>query len=146
ADISEYERKKAEYALMEQIASLGVPMSQPLSFGICDDGKCVYSLFTWCDGEDAEIVLAHLVEAEQYILGVKSGEMLRLIHSIPAPHDQESWGSRFNRKANTKMEMYKACGIRFPGDDQIISYLEENRHLLSDRPQCFQHGDYHVGN
>ena len=28
----------------------------------------------------------------------------------------------------------------------MIDYLEENFDLLKDRPQCFQHGDYHVGN
>jgi len=29
ADISKYDRKKAEYKMMKQVAALGVPMSQP---------------------------------------------------------------------------------------------------------------------
>ena len=29
---------------------------------------------------------------------------------------------------------------------EVITYIEENRYLLSNRPQCFQHGDYHIGN
>lgn len=28
----------------------------------------------------------------------------------------------------------------------MIRYIEENRELLRGRPQCFQHGDYHIGN
>jgi aminoglycoside phosphotransferase (APT) family kinase protein len=146
ADISEYERKKAEFEIVKKVATLGVPMSQPLDFGICDNGKSVYSLLTWCDGEDAEVVLPHLTETEQYELGVKSGEILKLIHSIPAPKEQEEWCIRFNRKTNYKIKKYKACGIKFDGDDKIINYIENNRHLLSRRPQCYQHGDYHVGN
>ncbi len=146
ADIAEYNRKKAEYEMMKQVAALGVPMSQPVDFGICDSGKSVYSLLTWCDGDDAETILPGLTETEQYVLGVKSGEILKLIHCIPAPIEQEEWSIRFNRKTSNKIERYKSCGIKFDGDDKIISYIENNRYLLSHRPQCYQHGDYHVGN
>jgi serine/threonine-protein kinase len=146
ADISEHERKKTEFEMMKQVAALGVQMSQPLDFGICDNGKSVYSLLTWCDGEDAEIALPRLTETEQYVLGIKSGEILKKIHSIPAPKEQEEWSIRFNRKTNNKIKKYKACGIKFDGDDKIINYIENNHHLLSGRPQCYQHGDYHAGN
>jgi len=130
--------------MMKQVAALGVPMSQPLDFGICDNGKSVYLLLTWCDGKDAEAFLPLLTETEQYVLGIQSGKILRLIHSIPAPEEQEEWSCRFNRKTNIKIEKYKACGIRFDGNDKIIGYIENNRHLLSGRPQCYQHGDYSV--
>ena len=146
ADISEYDRKKTEYEMMEQVAALGVPISQPVDFGICDNGKSVYSLLLWCDGEDAETILPRLTETEQYVLGIKSGEILRRIHSLPAPREQEEWSIRFNRKTSIKIDKYKACGIKFDDDDKIIDYIENNRHLLSGRPQCYQHGDYHVGN
>ena len=146
ADISEYDKKKHEFEMMKMLAESDLPISQPVDFGICDNGKSVYSLFIWCDGEDAEIVLPKMTETEQYILGVKSGEILRGIHNIPAPFDQEEWGTRFNRKTNMKIKNYNDCGIKLEGDDQIIAYIEANRHLLKGRPQCFQHGDYHVGN
>lgn len=134
ADIFHYDGKKTEFEMMKKVAALGVPMSQPLEFGICDNGKSVYSLLTWCDGEDAEAVLPRLSETEQYVLGIKSGEVLKLIHSIPAPIEQEEWSIRFNRKTSDKIERYKACGIKFDGDDKIIDYIENNRHLLSNRP------------
>lgn len=146
ADISCYDRKKAEFEMMKQVAALGVPMSQPLDFGTCGNGKNVYLLLTWCNGKDAEVVLPQLTEIEQYEFGIKSGEILRLIHSIPAPRKQEEWGVRFNQKTNHKIEKYKTCGIKIAGDDKIIDYIESNRHLLSGRQQCYQHGDYHVGN
>ena len=146
AGISEYEKKKSEFEIMKQVAALGVPMSQPVAFGIEDNGQNVYSLLTWCDGQDAEVVLPSLSETEQYVLGIKSGEILRMIHSIPAPKEQEEWSSRFNRKTCDKIEKYKACGIKLNGDDKIIHYIENNRNLMEGRPQCYQHGDYHVGN
>lgn len=89
ADISEYAAKKTEFENMKQVAALDVPMSKPLDFGTCDNGKSVYSLLTWCDGEDAESVLPKYSEIEQYMLGFESGKILRVIHSIPAPKEQE---------------------------------------------------------
>ena len=65
SDISEYDNKREEFEIIKQVAALGVPMSQPLDFGTCDQGQSVYSLLTWCDGEDAETILPGLTEDEQ---------------------------------------------------------------------------------
>lgn len=146
ADIFEYDKKKHEYEVMRRLAEHGIPMSQPIDFGICDNGKSVYSLFTWCEGEDAETLLPKLSEAKQYELGVKSGQILRIIHNIPAPNEQEEWEICFNRKIDSKIKGYQDCGIKIEDDEKIIGYIEENRYLLEDRQQCFHHGDYHVGN
>ena len=48
----QYERKKAEFDIMKQIAALGIPMCMPLEFGTCKDG--VYSIQSWIDGVSAE--------------------------------------------------------------------------------------------
>ncbi|WP_440895510.1 aminoglycoside phosphotransferase family protein [Amphibacillus sp. Q70] len=146
SDIAHFNHKSFEFEMMKQVAALNIPMSQPLAFGTCDDDKSVYILLTWCDGEDAESILPRLSETEQYTLGVKSGEILKSIHSIPAPAEQEEWEDFFNRKVNNKMEQYKTSGVRFDGDHFLIDYIERNRHLLKGRPQCYQHGDYHTGN
>jgi serine/threonine-protein kinase len=146
ANIAERERKLAEFEMMRRVAALGVPMSQPLDFGECNGGKSVYQLLTWIDGEDAETVLPTLSEAEQYALGVKAGEILRKIHSISAPETQEEWSSRFNRKTSNKIKKYRECGLRFKDDDAVVAYIAQNPHLIENRPQCYQHGDYHVGN
>lgn len=145
-DASELGRKQLEFALMEQAWSLGVPMSRPLNVGLCDGERSVYSLFTWCDGEDSEVVLPALSKKEQYGLGIRAGEVLRLLHSIPAPQGGRTWQEYFNQKVNRKIEQYNACELAFAGDTHVLHYIEENRHLLEDRAQSFQHGDYHVGN
>lgn len=145
-DIAEYCKKKNEYEIIKLLAERKAPVSQPVDFGVCDNGKSVYTTFIWCDGEDAENLLPKLTEGEQYALGVKSGEILKEIHSIPAPAEQEEWGIRFNRKADSKIRLYQDCAVKIEHDDKIIRYIEENRHLLEGREQCFQHGDYHVGN
>ena len=145
-DISQYEKKKREYEELKLLATMDILMSVPVDFGICNDGKSVYLLLTWIDGEDAESILPNLSIEDQYRLGVKSGELLKQIHKISAPQDIPNWAERFNRKINVKMANYHGCDFRFPDDDKFISYIEDNRHLLENRPQTLQHGDYHVGN
>ena len=142
--ISRYETRKSLFAMLKRVAALDIPMCVPVEFGTCEDG--IYSLQSWIDGEDLETVLPRLSESEQYILGVKSGEIVRKMHTIPAPGTQEEWEVRFNRKADRNIRLYHECGIRFDGDEYVIAHIEQNRDLLKNRPQCFQHGDYHIGN
>ena len=141
--IEQYEVRKELFSILQQVADVGILMCQPIEFGTCSDG--VYSLQSWIHGEDARHAVPLLAETEQYVLGFQSGEMLRKMHSISAPSTQEDWATRFNRKTNSKIKKYRECGLRFEGDEKIIEYIENNRDLLNNRPQCFQHGDYHIG-
>lgn len=139
-----YEKKKAEFDMMCEVDRLGIRMCRPLDFGKTDE--FVYSIQTWIDGEDAEETITSYSDTEQYVYGLNAGRMLKQIHSIPAPPEQEDWESRFNRKIDRKIKGYNDCPLKFDGAEDMIRYTNENRHLLHGRPQTFQHGDYHIGN
>ena len=36
--------------------------------------------------------------------------------------------------------------LKYENGQAFIEFIKENRHLLKNRPQCMQHGDYHIGN
>jgi len=148
ADISQYENKKRDFEAVKRLDDINIDIliSRPISFGVCNNGQSVYSLLTWIAGKDAEHILPELSSKEQYKLGVKAGEILRIMHQVPAVESQISWSDRFNKKINRNIADYEACGICFEGADKIIEYIEQNRCLLENRPQSFQHGDYHAGN
>lgn len=132
------------FHMQQKVAATGIPMCRPFAVGECPEG--IYAIHSWVDGEDAEPAVMSMIPAMQYKLGCDAGEYLTRIHSIPAPADQPDWESRFNAKIDRKIQMYAACPIHFEGDRHLLRYIEENRHLLANRPQCFQHGDYHIGN
>ncbi len=144
SDISLHDTKLAEFNFMKQVVSLGVPMCKPVEFGTLEDG--VYSIQSWIDGEDAEEVMPCYSDSEQYAYGVEAGRILRKIHSIPAPATAEDWETRFNRKIDRKIKTYGECPLKYENGQAFIDYINENRHLLKDRPQVYQHGDYHIGN
>lgn len=139
-----YEYKKAEYENMEMVSAIGIPMCQPIEFGICDEG--VYSLQEWIEGKDAEEAIVSLSDKQVYGYGYEAGKILQKIHSIPAPEGIGSWEDFFNQKMNRKIENYNNCSLRYEGGEAFITYIEEHRHLLKGRPMTYQHGDYHIGN
>ncbi|WP_213588920.1 phosphotransferase family protein [Paenibacillus sp. FSL W8-0186] len=146
ADISKYERKKWEYESVRRLIHMDISMSRPVDFGICNEGRSVYILFTWVEGEDAREAIRRLGPLEQYRLGLKSGEILRSLHEIPAQIQSLSWAERYNLKIDKYIANYRTCGIHFKGAEQILNYIEAHRYLLESRPVTFQHGDYHLGN
>ena len=143
--IDRLECKRREYEKMREVAQLGIPMCLPVEFGTCDEGT--YSIQSWIDGEDAEEAIMSMAEDMQYHYGWDAGQILAKIHTIPAPTDTPSWETRFNAKIDRKIAMYENCELKYEnGGDAFLDYLAYNRHLLKDRPQSYQHGDYHIGN
>ena len=91
SDISQYENKKKDFEAIKRLDNLDILISRPINFGICNNGQSVYSLLTWITGKDAEHILPELNSKDQYRLGVKAGEILRIIHQVPAAKNQISW-------------------------------------------------------
>ena len=140
----QFERKKSEFNHMSKAASFGVPMCQPLEFGMCDEG--VYSIQSWIDGVDAEENINNFSAKQQYAYGFDAGVILKKIHQIPAPADIEDWEIFFNRKVDRKIEMYNRCPLKYENGQIFIDYVNSHRHLFHNRPRVYQHGDYHIGN
>lgn len=144
SDISKYDEKLSEFNMMKKVETIGVPMCRPVDFGTCSEG--VYSVQTWIDGENAEEIICNFSEKEQYNYGLDAGIILKRIHSIPAPDDQEDWAIRINKKIDRKINKYSECPLKYENSDSFLEYIAENRTLLQSRPQVYQHGDYHIGN
>ena len=138
------DRAKQQFARMEIVAGLGIPMCDPIEFGVCEDGP--YSIQRWIRGGSAEDILPTLPPEKQYAYGLDAGRILKKIHSLPAPGGIEPWADRFNRKIDRKIAMYEGCELKYEDGGAFLRHIAATRHLLSDRPQCFQHGDYHCGN
>ena len=142
--VERLERRRAEFARMEQAAALGIPMCDPVEFGVCDEG--VYQILRWIDGQDAEPLMPTLPPERQYAYGLDAGRILAKLHTLPPSPGIPEWEEKFNAKIDRKIAMYAACPLNYEGGEAFLRYLAENRHLLKGRPQTYQHGDYHIGN
>lgn len=144
SDPERYEQRRREYQYLQKMYAMGLPVSQPLEYGLLLDGR-VYSLVSWVEGEDAITVICKLPEDEQYGFGLQAGRVQKEIHKLPAS-DVEKWGIRYQRKIDLVFGRYLKSGIRLPYEEQIMGYIQDNIHYLASREQTFQHGDYHLGN
>ena len=145
-DISEYERRKIVFDNMNLAAAQGVPMCSPVDLGVCNDGKNIYQLMTWCEGKDLDQELPKLSEANQYMLGIKAGEILRRLHSVPAPDGLENWYVKYHDIYVGRMYLAIEFCSEVENYKEILWYFGNNKHLLKHRPQSLRHGDYHTGN
>lgn len=145
SSIDRLERKRREYENMRKVAQLDIPMCLPMVFGTCLEGA--YSIQSWIDGTDAECAIISMSTEDQYRYGWAAGQILAKIHTIPAPDDASDWATRFYTKIDRKITMYENCELKYEqGGEAFLSYIAQNRYLLTGRPQSYQHGDYHIGN
>ena len=142
--VEKAERRRGEFERTRRVADLGVAMNLPLEFSLQEEGAC--TILSWVEGYDAEEHIPTLPREEQYRLGLDAGRILQKMHTIPAPADAEDWEERFNKKIDRKLAMYDACPLKYEGGEAFLKHIAENRHLLANRPQSYQHGDYHIGN
>lgn len=145
SDIGQYEAKKKEYEIVKKYAKLGFPMSLPIDFGICNNGKNVYMLLTWLEGEDLEEVLADLPESEQYRLGREAGKILKKIHSLDVEAEDLPKDTKKAKKL-LQLSRYEESQVRIEGDETAIHYVKENIDLIWKQKLVYMHGDYHPGN
>lgn len=145
ADIDKYDEKKKEFDIITKYSKLGIPMSMPIEFGICNHNKSVYMILTWIEGEDLETVLPDLPEKEQYALGRLAGNILKRIHSIPVEEKDIPTNTKVDRKL-LQLSRYESSNVRIANDETAVKFVKENIQKIWKEKPVYQHGDFHPGN
>ena len=143
-NVKELETKKKEYSILESMQDYQVTCSRPIAIG--EVGNCGYMITSYIEGKDGEEEIAKYSYQEQYRIGVEAGGELKKMHQLSAPDDMTSWYLRKVEKHKNYIEAYLACDIKIKNDKRIISFIDENIHLMKERPNLFQHDDFHLGN
>lgn len=146
SDISSYEKKQQEFDIMKKIAAIGIKMSLPIAFGVCENEKSVYQLLSWCDGQEAKEVLYHLNDAEQYAFGQKAAIVLKQMETIDYKPVSMEWSKIYQVRLKRYIELYRKYGYTFEGDELIISYLQTQRYCIGERPTALMHEDFQTDN
>ena len=140
------EREKAHYNALRKLNDKEIPISKLLESGLCNNGKNTYRIFSWIEGVEILKILDKLSGEQQYKYGYDSGKILREIHLIDNPVIQQEWSEFYSQKIDAKILKYQNCGVTFKNSENILTFIQANRILIENRPQCFHHGDYHLGN
>jgi len=127
--------------------TLDIAIAKTITFGLFPGGSHYYWLLTWLEGTNAYDVLPTLDAAGQFDLGVKSGRLLREIHSLPVEETMEplhEWlGRNITYFHGERCKKYGAGSVLY---DKTAAHIESNKELLRTRPQVFMHGDFGLSN
>lgn len=145
-DAGRYELRARDYRRMRLLYEAGVPMPKTIAFGLCEEGKSVYTLLEWIEGSRADRANKALTPAGQYDLGLAAGRALRRIHTVDDHFAAEDWSGRYFAVMDGRFEAYRREGLPFEGSEACLDFIQSNKGLLKDRPQCCHHGDFHLGN
>ncbi len=143
-DCADMKQKQLEFMVLKKMEENQVACSRPKAIG--EVGQHGYMITSYIEGEDAEIEVLKLSEEKQFQVGVEAGEELKKIHRLQVPPQISSWYSRKVIKHQSYMEAYQNCGVQVKNDEKIIRFIKDHMHLMKDRPNVFQHDDYHLSN
>jgi len=146
SDISKYEEKQCEFDIMKKMSASEIKMSIPISFGICENGKSVYQLLTWCDGTEAKEKLYTLTDNEQFTFGQKAAHILKEMEKVDYKPASWEWAENYKKCVEHYIELYHKCGYTFDGDKLIISYLLNGLSCIGERPTALMHQDFQTDN
>ncbi len=143
---SDLAENRLEDQALKILSTQPLRVSKLLELGECNANKNTYRIFSWIEGEEFLKSIHDYSKEEQYQYGLDSGRLLRAIHKIKSPPGRMAWGEYYNKKIDQKVASFKNCGVSVNKANLVLDYIKNNRSLLDDRPQTFQHGDYHLGN
>lgn len=105
-----------------------------------------YVILDYLSGENGEEVLPLKSENEQYEIGIQVGKTLKKMHSIHAPANYLTWEETWRNRIERQTPRFKEIVVKNPLYENILPFIQNNLHLLKDRPSCVQHYDFHPGN
>ena len=146
SSINLYDEKEKQFEVLQKVSDLNINASKPISFGKLNDEE-IYMMLTWLEGIDTAEAMKSLNDKDAYLLGINAGETLAKLHKINVDTTNEpKWIDKYAKKMQRKIKALEECPLEIPNKELLIKYVNENIHLLENRPLSFTHGDYHAGN
>ncbi len=143
SDIKSLEKKKAEYDAVCEVNTLGVLMSKPYEFGTLEEDGKLYMKLAWLEGDNVEEAMPKLTAIQQYEAGIKAGQLLRKIHSLPSKLSPEQWKAKNIKVLTERVALYKDCDYyKIEHYEEMMNFINDSMFLLDNRPLTFHHGDF----
>lgn len=145
-NLTHFPQKEAEFKALLKLKEYGVKCSRPVTLGELKPQNLGYMILSYIHGNDASEDLPVYSGDAQYQIGLEAGKELLTIHQYHAPETVPPWFQRKVRKHKRYVESYFNQDVRIPNDSRILKFIDDHLDLMKNRPNQFQHDDYHVGN
>ena len=92
-DIQEYERRKIEFRILNEMVKRNVQAQRPIEIGILEEEGVCYSIFSYLEGKMRRNYCLR-IHQKQYEIGIEAGKDLAKMHTYEAPNDIFPWYER----------------------------------------------------
>ncbi len=137
---TQYDRKKNEFMLLEQLYHRHFPVPRPIRFGVDPKGQSVYLLRDWVLGQNARTVLHEQDPIEQYALGHELGLALGILHQLQPQVSCSDWTVSLDQEIERLKGLLSPQDLRLVCINRLLAYLSQNRSALVGRPKAVIHG------
>ncbi|MCA1321642.1 aminoglycoside phosphotransferase family protein [Bacillus tianshenii] len=144
--IEDVNKRRIEYDTIHALSAYSDYVPAGVEFNTLEELDKAYMILTYLPGEDAEVAMKGLTEKEQYYAGFDAGRELKKLHELKAQADYEPWHNLKKKKSDKYIEELKKIDIDESLKGLLESYILKNEHLMKERPNRFQHDDFHPSN
>ncbi|AIZ60228.1 aminoglycoside phosphotransferase family protein [Bacillus sp. FSL R5-0432] len=146
SDIQTYSRFKRKASVQRKFKDRGILCSEVIEIGISAELNCTYRIFSYIEGEIGRDSIHLLTNEEQYEIGRRAGRELSLMHTCHAPSHVRPWDEKVMAKHERYVHAYQSSGLSFPNDQFVLDFIKSHADEVKERPNQFQHDDFHLGN
>ncbi|KPN13416.1 kanamycin kinase [Bacillus australimaris] len=146
SDIQTYTCFKIKASVQRKLKDQGILCSEVIEIGRSAELNCTYRILSYLEGENARASIQLLTNEEQYEIGSRAGRELSLMHTCHAPSHVRPWGDRVMEKHERYVHAYQSSGVTFSHDQFVLDFIKSHADAVKERPNQFQHDDFHLGN
>ncbi|RXJ04634.1 aminoglycoside phosphotransferase family protein [Anaerobacillus alkaliphilus] len=142
----EEEKRKEEFNCIQTLSNYSQFVPKTYEFGHLADNEFSYMILEFLPGDDAESVLPQLSGDEQYEAGFLAGKELKKLHQLHAPESTIDWFTQKKKKSDNYLEELQTVPVDDRLKELLATYIKQHEHLMRNRPNTFQHDDFHPSN
>ncbi|SDJ15702.1 aminoglycoside phosphotransferase family protein [Salimicrobium halophilum] len=138
--------RRKEFETIHQLSTYSNYVPEAIAFDTLKESDKSYMILSYLPGTDGEVALNHLMDEEQYSTGFEAGRELKKLHTLPAPSDYPTWFEVKQRKISKYFKELEKIDVDQGLKAMLENYIKERECLMENRPNRFQHDDFHPSN
>lgn len=142
----ESDLRKKEFEVITKLSQMSSHVPKAIDFGYLVHEQQAYMLLSYLPGADAESLLPLMTKGDQYKAGYIAGGELKKLHQCMATSNYPAWHIVKKKKSDRYIDEFELIEMDKSLFQLLKTYINANEHIMLNRPNVFQHDDFHPSN
>ena len=142
----QFENQKKGIEFLGKCGEKSSHVPQILEIGTTLDNSYCFLLLSYIIGDNGMSEIEKYSKDEQYVLGLKMGEIIKSLHSLSSPKRNTEYSKIFKEKIIKYLHFFAQNKGDFPFLHNTEKNLLKLQKIIKKRPIIMIHNDFHLGN